>query len=93
MNTAHKGRRGEHRVRAILEAAGYTVVRAAASKGPVDLVAWNGGNFRLIQVKTGGGYPSAIEREVLSGLVRPANATVELWRLPDREQPIVEVLR
>jgi len=40
MNCAAKGRRGEHRARAILESAGFTVVRAAASKGVADLVAW-----------------------------------------------------
>lgn len=37
MNTAAKGRRAEHRSRALLEAAGYTVIRAAASKGDWDL--------------------------------------------------------
>jgi len=36
MNTAHKGRRAEHRARALLEAAGFAVCRAAGSKGPAD---------------------------------------------------------
>lgn len=33
MNTAAKGRRNEHRSRALLEAAGYAVTRAAGSMG------------------------------------------------------------
>jgi hypothetical protein len=36
VNTATKGRRAEHRARAILEAAGFSVTQAAGSKGPAD---------------------------------------------------------
>ena len=35
-----KGRRFEHEVQHLFEANGYTVLRAASSKGPYDLVAW-----------------------------------------------------
>jgi hypothetical protein len=35
MNTAHKGRRAEHRARTLLEAAGFAVCRAAGSKGRI----------------------------------------------------------
>ncbi len=38
VNTAMKGKRYEHEVKAIFEEAGYTVTRAAASKGPFDLI-------------------------------------------------------
>lgn len=93
MNAAHKGRRAEHRARRILEAAGFSVCRAAGSKGPADLVAWDATSVRFISVKAGTKYASAIEREQLQLLVRPANATVEIWRLPDRcRAPLIERL-
>jgi Holliday junction resolvase len=93
MNASHKGRRGEHRARALLEAAGFTVVRAAASKGPVDLVAFDAVSFRLVSVKSGTKYPSAAEKETLALLPRPANASVEVWRFADRcRHPVIERL-
>ncbi len=92
MNTAAKGRRAEWRVREILEQAGYEVVRAAASKGPCDLVAWNGVHFRLLSVKSGTKYASDIEREALQLLRVPPGTTKEIWRLPDRQAPRIEVL-
>jgi Archaeal holliday junction resolvase (hjc). len=93
VNTAIKGRRGEHRARKILEAAGYLVTRAAGSKGPADLIAWNTIQFRFISVKCGTKYASALEREALKGMPAPPNATKEIWRLPDRcKEPLIEVL-
>lgn len=92
MNTSSKGRRAEYRVRTLLERAGYVVVRAAASKGPADLVAWNTTAIRFVSVKSGQQYASSSEREALRLLPRPACATVEIWRLPDRRPPIIEVL-
>lgn len=93
MNHAHKGRRGEHRSRKILEAAGFLVTRAAGSKGPADLIAWNEVQIRFISVKSGGTYASAIEREALKEMPAPPNATKEIWRLPDRcHEPLIEVL-
>ena len=53
MNAAYKGRRAEHRARALLEAAGFAVCRAAGSKGPADLVAWDTTSIRFISVKSG----------------------------------------
>ncbi len=38
VNTAQKGRRYEIEVKEIFEQAGYVVTRAAASKGPFDLI-------------------------------------------------------
>src|SRR5262249_2036079 len=94
MNAAAKGRRSEHKARAILRAAGYEVCRAAGSKGTVDLVAWSSTAIRFAAVKSGGQYLAAVEREALARLPRPANATVELWRFPDRcREPLIEVLR
>ncbi|MCX6543787.1 MAG: hypothetical protein NTV05_05165 [Acidobacteria bacterium] len=84
MNTAHKGRRAEHRARHLLEASGYTVTRAAGSKGLADLIAWDAIGFRLISVKSGTAYASALEREALASCLAPANTTKEIWRFPDR---------
>jgi Holliday junction resolvase len=93
VNSSHKGRRAEHRARALLEAAGFHVCRAAASKGPADLVAWNDSSIRFISVKSGTKYASATERDALRMLLRPANASVEIWRFPDRcPAPLIERL-
>ena len=92
VNTARKGRRAEHRARALLEAAGYTVVRAAASKGVCDLVAWNATSIRFVSVKCNG-YASAAEREALQHLPRPASSSIEIWRFPDHcRVPLIECL-
>lgn len=92
INTTMKGRRAEHRARRILEAAGYAVVRSAASKGPADLVAWNATSIRFVQVKSGGGYLSAVERETFAALRVPTNASREVWRFPGRQAPLIETL-
>jgi len=93
LNTASKGRRAEHRARALLEAAGFSVTRAAASKGVADLIAWDGISIRFISVKSGTTYASALEREALQLMRRPTCSTVEVWRFPDRcKAPLIEVL-
>ena len=93
MIAAHKGRRAEHKARSLLEGTGFTVMRAAGSKGPVDLVAWDRVALRFISVKSGTTYASALEREALQLMRRPAYSSVEIWRFPDRcKQPIIEVL-
>jgi Holliday junction resolvase len=93
VNTAHKGRRAEHRARALLEAAGFAVCRAAGSKGPADLIAWDTTSIRFISVKSGTKYASALEREALQFLTRLENASVEIWRFPDRcRAPLIERL-
>jgi Holliday junction resolvase len=93
MNTAHKGRRAEHRARALLEGAGFQVCRAAGSKGPADLIAWDTVSIKFISVKSGTKYASAVERELLALLPRPANASIEIWRFPNRcVAPLIERL-
>lgn len=93
MSTATKGRAAEHRTRKVLEAAGYTCVRSAASKGRIDLVAWNTQHLRLIQVKRGGGRATPLERELLQTLDRPPGTSVELWRWPlYSREPVIEIL-
>jgi Holliday junction resolvase len=93
LNTAAKGRRAEHRCRDILEAAGYSVLRAAGSFGAFDLIALNSSEIRLINVKSGSGYASGIEREVMKEFRAPPYAVREIWRFPDRcKHPLIEVL-
>jgi hypothetical protein len=46
----------------------------------------------LIQCKAGGATLSATEREQLQMLKVPEFASVELWRFPDRQPPIIERL-
>jgi Holliday junction resolvase-like predicted endonuclease len=93
MNASAKGRRAEHKARMILVAEGFEVVRAAASKGPADLVAWNATELVLVSVKSGTKYASADERAALRAVPRPANSRVEIWRFPDRcLAPVIERL-
>jgi Holliday junction resolvase len=94
MSTATKGRRAEHRARNILRDAGYQVTRAAGSKGPADLIAWNTAAIRFISVKRGTVYLSSVEREALMLGAFPPNSTVECWRFPlGCREPLIEVLR
>lgn len=90
MNTARKGRRLEHRSRALLEAAGYAVVRIAASRGPADLIAFNAAEALFVQVKAGA-WPSARERTAFAALLVPPGARKLLHRwLPRQAQPDTE---
>jgi Holliday junction resolvase len=51
MTRYHLGRRGEWKVKQMLQKEGYYVVRAAASKGVADLVAIKNGQAFFVQVK------------------------------------------
>ena len=83
MNTAHKGRRAEHRARRLLEGEGFTVTRAAGSKGAADLIAWDTTSIWFISVKSGTTYLSREERAALVALTVPGNAVKECWRFPN----------
>jgi Holliday junction resolvase len=72
MNTAAKGRRNEHRSRALLEASGYAVTRAAASLGVWDLIGVGSTDFVLVQVKTRD-WPGSVEMEALQAFTVPPN--------------------
>lgn len=74
-----RGQAAEHRARSALEGRGYTVVRAAGSKGPVDLVGIRPDGVLLVQVKSGSARASAAELAALALLPRPPGAAVELW--------------
>ena len=53
------GRALEYRVKGLLERDGYYVIRAAASKGLVDLAAMKPGQVLLVQCKRSGALPPA----------------------------------
>jgi Holliday junction resolvase len=94
MNAKRKGTRAEHRAMRILAAAGYSCLRSGASLGMFDVLALNGTGIRCVQVKSGGAYCSAVEREQIALVDLPPNATREIWRFPDRcRQPVIEVVR
>ena len=93
MNASHKGRRAEHRARTLLEAAGFTVCRAAGSKGPADLIAWDGTSIRFISVKSGTTYASTVEKETLALMLRPSCSSIEIWTFRDRSKaPVIQRL-
>ncbi|HEY4721038.1 MAG TPA: hypothetical protein VII92_04275, partial [Anaerolineae bacterium] len=73
------GRRAEYAARRRLQLNGYTVVRAAGSKGPIDLVAWNDSELRLIQIKSGRKGIAPDELSALQRLPAPPLASVEVW--------------
>jgi Holliday junction resolvase len=86
-----RGRAREYRTMRLLEAAGYHAFRMAGSHSPVDVIGVDGLGLRLIQVKSGRANVSPLEREVLKGLSRPANSTIEVWRWKDRSrEPLIE---
>jgi hypothetical protein len=95
MNTAKKGAAAERRTMQVLSVAGYDSIRAAASKGTWDVVAWGPQGVRFVQVKAGGAYCSSVEREQIKLAVVPPGATKEIWRWPSlgaKASPIIEVV-
>ncbi len=67
------GRDLEYRAKRLLETDGYFVLRAAASKGPVDLVAIKPGQTLFVQCKRSGTLPPA-EWNALFDLALPLGA-------------------
>ncbi len=88
MNRKAKGSRAEHRSMRMLEAAGYSCTRAAASLGLFDIIGVSSTDVVLVQVKTRD-WPYAAEMETLNGFQCPPNARklihryVDGKRLPD----------
>lgn len=85
MNRKAKGTRNEHRSKAILEAAGYTVCRAAASLGMWDLIGLSSHDVVLVQVKTRD-WPGSVEMETLTTFIAPPNTRKLLHRWRDRQR-------
>ncbi len=93
MNTKAKGSRGERRAMRVLEHAGYLCTRSGASLGLFDVIAIGPNDVKLIQVKTGTARLSAIEREQITALAVPSNASKEVWKFRDRARvPDIERL-
>lgn len=92
MNAKAKGTRNEHRSRRLLEAAGYSVCRAAASLGVWDLVGIGSADVVLVQVKTNA-WPGTVERETLAGFRCPANCRrlIHRWRDRKRIPDVIEL--
>jgi Holliday junction resolvase len=92
MNAKGKGTRNEHRSMRLLEAAGYSVTRAAASLGAWDLVAISSKDVALIQVKTRD-WPGTVEMETLRGFMVPpfCRKLVHRWRDHQRVPDVREV--
>ena len=64
------GRALEYRVKGLLERDGYYVIRAAASKGPVDLAAMKPRQLLLVQCKRSGALPPSEWNELYDLAVR-----------------------
>ncbi len=92
MNTSAKGRRLEHRSRELLEAAGYTVLRAAASKGDFDLVGYSSAGWVLCQVKASR-PPGPMERRALAEAPCPpaCSRLIHVWKPRARLPHVVEL--
>lgn len=87
MANYRRGYRAELAAKKELEAQGFTVLRAAGSKGPFDLVAFNKDVVRFIQVKrvrNGSGGLSKSLRE-LERVPVPPCARKEVWLWRDKE--------
>ena len=79
MGSYSKGVRLEYAARDVLIARGYTVVRSAGSKGPVDLVATCEKHILLIQVKAQGQVRPA-DRAKLRVVPTPSRGVYrEIW--------------
>lgn len=78
-----KGRRLEIRAKHLLEKGGYTVIRSAASKSSIDLIAFNTESLRLIQVKANK-PPSWKERESFYKIPSPSCSVKEIWVYKDK---------
>ena len=92
MNAKRKGNRQEHRSKAILEAAGYAVTRAAGSLGAWNLVGVSATDVVLVQVKSNRA-PAPAEREGLKLFPCPANCKrlIHVWRDRDRRPVVTEL--
>src|SRR5262245_42815115 len=92
LNNTRKGARQEHKSKAILEAAGYEVIRASGSHGLFDLIAVSAHEIVLVQVKSRD-WPYALEREQLEAFVVPSNCRklVHRWRDGCRIPDVLEL--
>jgi Holliday junction resolvase len=87
-----RGRDREYQAQRKLEAMGYTVIRSAGSKSPVDLTAFSNEEVLLIQVKSiSSGKPRKAEREKLLSFPAPSFVRKQFWIKLKRGWDIIEV--
>jgi len=84
-NCKAKGRKNEWRSMRLLESAGYSVTRAAASLGCFDLIGVSSSGLVLVQCKTRD-WPSTAEMEQLRLFPAPPNARKLVHRWIDRKR-------
>jgi Holliday junction resolvase len=85
MNAKAKGTRNEHRSMQLLETAGYSCTRAAASLGAWDVVAIGSQDVILLQIKTRD-WPGSVEMETLKNFPCPPNCKKLVHRWRDRQR-------
>jgi hypothetical protein len=92
MNAKAKGTRNEHRSIKLLETAGYSCTRAAASLGAWDIIGIGSTDVVLVQVKSNE-WPRSAEMETLEAFQAPPNARklVHRWRDGQRAPDVREV--
>jgi Holliday junction resolvase-like predicted endonuclease len=77
------GRSVEQKAINFLKELGYEVMRSAGSKGTFDIIAYNLGGVRFIQIKSGVDPEKATYKTdiagIMSAVVPEVNATRELW--------------
>lgn len=92
MNRKAKGNRAESRSMKILEQAGYSCTRSAASLGVFDVVAISSTDIILLQVKCNAA-PGAVEQEAIRNFRAPAlcRQLIHVWKDRAREPLIKEL--
>lgn len=89
-----KGTRAEHKTMQRLESVGYTTMRAPASLGVWDVIAWRGDapGLRAIQVKCNR-PPGPAEREAMELADLPQDSMREYWVWKDyAREPVIVTL-
>jgi len=85
MSAKAKGTRNEHRSIRLLESAGYSCTRAAASLGAWDVIAIGSQDMILLQVKTRD-WPGSVEMETMKNFPCPPNCRRLIHRWRDRQR-------
>lgn len=75
-----RGRSREYQVLRKLREEGWFCSRSAASHGPVDIFAGRGGKMLMVQVKSGQGRATEVERRILKLWGEAFHGKVEIWR-------------
>lgn len=85
MNTKAKGSRNERRTIKLLEAAGYSCMKAGASLGVFDVIGISSQDVVLCQVKSNE-WPRSVEMEAIELFKTPPNCRKLVHRWRDRQR-------